>query len=113
MDPSLSLQGNNLNGRESARIAASATFRKSESFLAMRRTQGAIPFTPLGRIAAPQHIGDREAIDRSKTMSFLNQLFPRRQSRHDREMAYLNGAVSLYDLECREREIAQGKFARY
>jgi hypothetical protein len=45
-------------------------------------------------------------------MSFLNQLFPRRQSRHDREMAYLNGAVSLYDLECREREIAQGKFAR-
>lgn len=44
-------------------------------------------------------------------MTFLKHLFPRRQSRQDIERAYLNQAVSRYDLECREREIAAGKFA--
>lgn len=38
------------------------------------------------------------------------RLFPRPASRHDREMAYLNEAVSLYDLERRERDIDRGKF---
>ncbi|MEZ5796446.1 MAG: hypothetical protein R3D63_02460 [Paracoccaceae bacterium] len=28
------------------------------------------------------------------------------------ERAYLNAAVSRYDLECREREVQQGKFRR-
>ena len=31
-------------------------------------------------------------------------------SRADRERAYLDGAVSRYDLECREREIGAGRF---
>ncbi len=45
-------------------------------------------------------------------MTYLIQhLFPRRLSREDRELAYLNDSVSIYDLECREREIAAGKFA--
>lgn len=46
-------------------------------------------------------------------MTLLQNLFPRRQNRRDAEMAYLNAAVSLYDLERREREIAGGKFATY
>ncbi len=28
----------------------------------------------------------------------------------DEEMAYLNGSANHYDLECREREIAAGRF---
>ncbi len=43
-------------------------------------------------------------------MSLLLTLFPRRKSRADLELAYLNELVSLYDLECREREIALGRF---
>jgi hypothetical protein len=43
-------------------------------------------------------------------MTLFQNLFPRRLSRRDAELAYLNAAVSLYDLERREREIAQGKF---
>lgn len=31
-------------------------------------------------------------------------------SRQDRERAYLNGAVSAIDLECRQREIDAGRF---
>ncbi|MGO4907360.1 DUF3563 family protein [Pseudorhodobacter sp. W20_MBD10_FR17] len=46
-------------------------------------------------------------------MTFLKRLFPRRPNRNDLERAYLNQAVSLYDLECREREIDQGKFAGF
>jgi hypothetical protein len=45
------------------------------------------------------------------TMSMFQNLFPRRQTRREAEAAYLNGAVSLYDLECREREVERGKFA--
>lgn len=44
-------------------------------------------------------------------MTLFQTLFPRRQTRQDAELAYLNAAVSLYDLERREREIAGGKFA--
>ena len=44
-------------------------------------------------------------------MTKLLNLFPRRQTRREAEIAYLNGAVSLYDLECREREIDRGLFA--
>lgn len=44
-------------------------------------------------------------------MTFLYNIFPRRQTRREAELAYLSQAVSLYDLERREREITQGKFA--
>lgn len=44
---------------------------------------------------------------------FLNRFFAPTLSRAARELAYLNGSVSLYDLESREREISQGKFARF
>jgi hypothetical protein len=44
-------------------------------------------------------------------MNLFRNLFPRRQSRREAELAYLNASVSLYDLERREREIASGKFA--
>jgi hypothetical protein len=50
---------------------------------------------------------------RRATMSMFRNLFPRRQSRREAELAYLNGAVSLYDLEQREREIDRGRFARF
>lgn len=46
-------------------------------------------------------------------MSFFAQLFPRGMTRSEAERAYLNGSVSRYDLECRERDIARGKFAGY
>jgi hypothetical protein len=44
--------------------------------------------------------------------SFFVQVFPPSPNRAARERAYLNGAVSRYDLESREREIEQGKFAQ-
>ena len=44
-------------------------------------------------------------------MTLLHILFPHRQTRREAELAYLNQAVSLYDIERREREIAIGKFA--
>lgn len=46
-------------------------------------------------------------------MFFLNRLLRARKSRRDYEIDYLNEAVSLYDLECRERDIARGKFAGF
>lgn len=46
-------------------------------------------------------------------MGFLKRLFPQHPSRDELELSYLNGAVSRYDLECREREIAMGKFAGF
>ena len=50
-------------------------------------------------------------------MSSLSRLLarwvPAAASRAAREMAYLNAAVSLCDLERRERDIAQGKFAGF
>jgi hypothetical protein len=79
---------------------------------AMHQTQGAFSHSPLLIHAALQHIIRREG-KRSNTMSLFLNLFPRRKSREARELEYLNGSVSLYDLECREREIAQGKFAGF
>ncbi|WP_299476304.1 hypothetical protein [Cypionkella sp.] len=46
-------------------------------------------------------------------MTRLLKLLPRRKTRHEAELEYLNGAVSIYDLECREREIQAGRFAHY
>ncbi|MEO6298838.1 MAG: hypothetical protein ABIO62_04325 [Paracoccaceae bacterium] len=43
----------------------------------------------------------------------FNRFFRMDAHRAARELAYLNGAVSIYDLECREREISQGKFAGF
>lgn len=51
------------------------------------------------------------AIERTTRMTLFRNLFPRRQTRREAELAYLNAAVSHYDLERREREIAMGKFA--
>lgn len=34
-------------------------------------------------------------------------------TRHEREMAYLNKSVSIFDLERRQREIDAGKFRFY
>lgn len=45
--------------------------------------------------------------------NLLTRMFPKRPSRQQREMAYLNESVSIYDLECREREIERGKFSTY
>lgn len=44
-------------------------------------------------------------------MRVFQYLFPRHLSRREAELVYLNEAVSRYDLEQREREIAAGKFA--
>ena len=41
----------------------------------------------------------------------FTRLFPRIPSQDAKEHAYLAGSVSLYDLECRQRDIARGKFA--
>ena len=47
------------------------------------------------------------------TMNKFLKLLPRRKTRHEAELEYLNGAVSIYDLECREREIERGRFAQF
>lgn len=44
-------------------------------------------------------------------MFYLKHLIPHFPNRQDLERAYLNEAVSRYDLERREREVEQGKFA--
>jgi hypothetical protein len=43
-------------------------------------------------------------------MNLFQFLLPRRETRREAEIAYLNAAVSLYDLERREREVEQGLF---
>jgi hypothetical protein len=78
----------------------------------MRGVHDAIPVAGLPLIAAAQHIERREEHWRN-IMTLFRNLFPRRQSRREAELAYLNGAVSLYDLEQREREIDRGMFARF
>ncbi len=47
----------------------------------------------------------------SSLSRLLGRWFPATPSRAAREMAYLSASVSLYDLECREREIGRGPFA--
>lgn len=59
-----------------------------------------------------QHMGRATTLG-GILMTLLNFVFPRRQSRHDAEIAYLSAAVSRYDLEMREREIERGKFANF
>lgn len=44
-------------------------------------------------------------------MRFILEFLRQRPSRREAELAYLNDAVSRYDLERREREIVGGKFA--
>ena len=44
-------------------------------------------------------------------MKFFARWFQRPASRRDLERAYLSKAASLYDLERRERDIADGLFA--
>jgi hypothetical protein len=48
---------------------------------------------------------------KSLLSSLFTQVFPQASDRATRERNYLNGAVSRYDLESREREIERGKFA--
>ena len=42
---------------------------------------------------------------------FFDRFFSFDSHREASELAYLHASVSIYDLECREREIARGKFA--
>lgn len=44
-------------------------------------------------------------------MRFILEFLRQRPGRREAELAYLSEAVSRYDLERREREIAGGKFA--
>jgi hypothetical protein len=43
--------------------------------------------------------------------NLLTRLFAKPATRRDREMAYLNESVTIYDLERRQREVARGLFA--
>jgi hypothetical protein len=45
--------------------------------------------------------------------TLLKRLFTPFPTRLDLERAYLDRSVTIYDLERRQREIAEGKFARY
>ena len=47
----------------------------------------------------------------AKLARLITTLFPRIPSQDAKEHAYLADAVSLYDLECRERDIERGLFA--
>ena len=42
---------------------------------------------------------------------FFDRFFSFDSHREASELAYLHASVSIYDLECREREIARRKFA--
>jgi Protein of unknown function (DUF3563) len=42
-------------------------------------------------------------------LRFLSRMMPHMPSEQEREMAYLNGATSLVDLEHRQREIDRAK----
>jgi hypothetical protein len=43
-------------------------------------------------------------------MNLFNRLFAKPATRREREMAYLNRSVTIYDLERRQREVANGMF---
>jgi Protein of unknown function (DUF3563) len=45
-------------------------------------------------------------------LRFLSRVLPRFPSDQERELAYLNGATSLVDLEYRQREIDRGRLRR-
>jgi hypothetical protein len=44
--------------------------------------------------------------------NLLTRMFAKPMSRNQRELAYLNEAVTIYDLERRERDIAKGLFSQ-
>ena len=44
-------------------------------------------------------------------INLLFRLLPRRATRSEREFAYLSASVSIYDLECHQREIDRGLFS--
>ena len=48
----------------------------------------------------------------TRIAQLFTQLFPALPSQAAKEHAYLAGSVSLYDLECRERDVARGLFAQ-
>ncbi len=45
--------------------------------------------------------------------SLMSALFGKLPTRREREMEYLNRSVTIYDLERRQREVAQGMFRSY
>lgn len=45
--------------------------------------------------------------------SLMSALFGKHPTRAEREMEYLNRSVTIFDLERRQREVAQGKFRSY
>ena len=45
-------------------------------------------------------------------LRFLSRVLPRFLSDQERELAYLNGATSMVDLELRQREIDRAKVRR-
>ena len=77
----------------------------------MHQTQSGLLFLILVKPMVPQHIGNHGRGEPEHNMTFLRHIFPRPISRQELERAYLNQSVSLYDLECRQRDIDHGKFA--
>jgi hypothetical protein len=45
-------------------------------------------------------------------LRFLSRILPRIKSQEERELAYLNGATSMVDLELRQRELDRAKHRR-
>jgi hypothetical protein len=45
-------------------------------------------------------------------LRFLSRVLPRMMSQEERELAYLNGATSMVDLELRQRELDRAKGRR-
>ncbi len=70
-----------------------------------KATESSLEFTPQRSIFER---GEGKGVKDMKR--YLARLF-RRPDRRELEQTYLNQAVSLYDLERREREIDQGLFA--
>ncbi len=61
----------------------------------------------------PIFIGRERTRRMTMKKTLLSALFARMPSRQDREMEYLNRSVTIYDLERRQREVAQGKFRNF
>lgn len=83
---------------------------------AMHGPQSAVPLLVLVPFAALRHVCSGEEIGvylMPALYRLFGRWFPATASRAAREMAYLNASVSLYDLECREREISRGLFAAF
>jgi hypothetical protein len=61
-------------------------------------------------VAVHHIVTGRERRSYKMKQNLLTRMFAKPASRRDREMAYLNEAVTIYDLERRERDIAGGLF---